>query len=164
MSTADEDYAEYYSTSDDDELYFNPTLRLEDEEVLKRYTEGYLLENADSSYSQKTLIEGAELDLEDYIRAIKEDAQSGHYDDGYHAACEDQDEELAQLRSEVDRLKAEALEIERPITDGIARFMESITIKTLVDVDDVEAWAHQDGWNEAIEKITNHLGYLKRNV
>lgn len=131
------------------------------EELLKRYSLGYLTQNADSAYSRTTLEDGARIDLDEFLSEVEETANERGFERGLDDSCDAHERELRKLTEETKELRAKAAAGQAPVIRAIATYIVANVMKAEVSPDDVEAWAYQDGWNDAMNNLMAQIEAIK---
>jgi hypothetical protein len=130
------------------------------QKALERYTKGFLVELGDSAYSTDTLHSAAQEDFDHYLYKVEEEAGEAGWERGYDQMSDDEESEIYKLRHDNETLKRRVEEGEKEIIAKLSYFFGKIAITTPPPTDNVEAWAHQDGWNEVIQEAMTELTRL----
>ncbi len=156
------------------------------DEILSHYIRGYLEGEQFSPYSAAALEQAARDDFDEWFDKEEDRIHEAGHEAGYKLAWDEANDEMRQsdehlkkledelhrlspvntdfLESRVKRLEQELATAERfkaDIFEKLRSEFEALTVSDSPNINDVEKWAHQDGWNEAVEKIGEALARVK---
>lgn len=163
--------------TDYDDL-FDTYEEIEKAQALKRYSKGYLEETKQSPIRNDVRERGAAADFDVFLDGVDEEGYERGYSHGKADAESEMLEDLRGLENTVDRLEEllgradtkrvatieaennamrklrdEAVKEKKAILAELSYFLGTIMDTSPTPTDDVEAWAFQDGNNQAVMKV-----------
>lgn len=133
-------------------------------EFMRRYIAGYLLEESDSGYAKVTLENGAWCDAVDFINTVEDDAHNLGYDRGAADADADTKNAVFIVEAKVNELRKQVAQGEARLSNAISFYLGQQLDTEQADTDNVEKWAYQDGWNEAINAVMRKVVEITENL
>lgn len=158
--------------------FFDTYEEIEKAQALKRYSKGYLEETKQSPIRKDVRERGAAADFDVFLDGVDEEGYERGYSHGKADAESEMLEDLRGLENTVDRLEEllgradtkrvatieaennamrklrdEAVKEKKAILAELSYFLGTIMDTSPTPTDDVEAWAFQDGNNQAVMKV-----------
>lgn len=142
------------------------------DEIIRFIVEGSLLEEDKSIYRLDILRARAEDDAAMSLNRLEDEARNGGFDDGYDVAAEELESEL---KTEITTLKTELGVLEKenehlvskleasqyPVIEQLEHKFKVIASVEPVDGSDIEAWAYQDGFLDAVRQIKEAFSEIR---
>lgn len=139
--------------------------------IIRRYTEGLKAELKDSVYSGSTLEDYAVEDVSNFLVSLENLIYEKLSEELSERGFKSNADELRKLEQEVTRalvyqkslnteLRAQLKSAEINLGNRLSFFLGELVDANPTPTDDVEKWAYQDGWNQALDSVVTRINEL----